>query len=289
MQTQTFLGGELAALVWGNPGHQVWLALHGWLDNAASFSRLAPLLAERLKVCIVAPDLPGHGQSVHRSHEMDYAPWGYAGDVLSIIEELSTDRVTLLGHSMGAIIANVFAAAFPERVNRLVLLDGMAGLLMTPDVTPAQLRAGILARREQQNLQAREFPSIEAAIQVRVRKSVLPISREAAEPIIRRNLRLVADNGRVMLTTDEKLKQPRTLLFTEQQVLAVLTAISAPALLITCADGSVLQRDPNRQFRNAVAQLTEVSVPGGHHAHAEAVGAERICQAITDYVDTSNE
>ncbi len=55
---------RLAAQAWGDPQLPRLLALHGWLDNAASFDRLAPLLCGHFH--IVAIDLPGHGRSGHR-------------------------------------------------------------------------------------------------------------------------------------------------------------------------------------------------------------------------------
>lgn len=55
--------GELSALQWGQPDAPPLLALHGWLDNAASFARLAPLLAKHRRA--IALDMPGHGHSAH--------------------------------------------------------------------------------------------------------------------------------------------------------------------------------------------------------------------------------
>ncbi len=277
------MNDDVAALVWGNPERPVWLALHGWLDNAASFSRLAPLLVERLDVCIVAVDLPGHGESVHRSHEMDYAPWGYASDVRNLLDELGVERVTLLGHSMGAIIANLFAASFPERIEHLILLDGLVGKLMAVEDTALHVREGIIARQKANDLPVRRFASVENAIATRVRKSVLPISREAAEPIMRRNLKPVEESGAVELTTDEKLKQPRTMLFTEDQAIAVLRATSAPVLLVLYQDGSVVSRDPDRRFRGALKHLAEVTIPGGHHVHVEQKGSDIVVDAIVQW------
>ena len=57
-------GLKLAGLSWGDPSNRPLLALHGWLDNAASFSQLAPLLTD---FYVVAVDLTGHGQSACRS------------------------------------------------------------------------------------------------------------------------------------------------------------------------------------------------------------------------------
>ena len=66
-ESLTLAHGRLAALAWGDPEAPTWLALHGWLDNAESFSRLAPLLVEALGIRIVAIDFPGHGHSQPRA------------------------------------------------------------------------------------------------------------------------------------------------------------------------------------------------------------------------------
>ena len=65
-------GLKLAGLSWGEPSGRPLLALHGWLDNAASFSQLAPLLTD---FYVVAVDLTGHGQSARRSADASYQIW----------------------------------------------------------------------------------------------------------------------------------------------------------------------------------------------------------------------
>src|SRR5699024_3217826 len=116
---------RLAALSWGSEGAPTWLALHGWLDNAASFSRLAPRLVERMGIRIVAIDFSGHGLSQRHPDNIDYAIWDYAHDVLDALESLGLQHATLLAHSMGAGVACQVAAALPEYVERLVLIDGL--------------------------------------------------------------------------------------------------------------------------------------------------------------------
>jgi pimeloyl-ACP methyl ester carboxylesterase len=110
---------RLAAREWGPAEGMPALALHGWLDNAASFDRLAPLLPEHH---LVALDLAGHGRSQHRHpsvvhHFIDWAP-----EVVAVADQLGWESFELIGHSMGAGISTLVAGTFPDRVRRLVLL-----------------------------------------------------------------------------------------------------------------------------------------------------------------------
>lgn len=109
---------ELAAHLFGPEDGQPVIALHGWLDNANSFARLAPKL-EGLR--IVALDLAGHGHSNHRPTGAGYALPDYVHDVLQVAEQLGWQRFSLLGHSLVAIISVFLAGALPERVQRLSL------------------------------------------------------------------------------------------------------------------------------------------------------------------------
>ena len=111
-------GLRLAAQVWGEPGGRRVLASHGWLDNAGTFDLLAPLLPG----CeIVALDAAGHGFSDSRSADAGYNLWQDVGDLLDVLDALDWQQCTLLGHSRGAAISMLFAAAFPQRVDKLVL------------------------------------------------------------------------------------------------------------------------------------------------------------------------
>ena len=116
---------ELAAHLFGPPDGKPVIALHGWLDNAMSFSRLAPKLAG---LRIVALDFAGHGHSAHRAEGASYLLWDYALDVLMVAEQLGWERFSLLGHSMGAIVSVLLAGALPERIERLALIDGLITL-----------------------------------------------------------------------------------------------------------------------------------------------------------------
>jgi pimeloyl-ACP methyl ester carboxylesterase len=113
---------ELAAHLFGPEDGLPVIALHGWLDNANSFARLAPKLKG---LRIIALDMAGHGHSGHRPPGAGYAMWDYAHDVLQVAEQMGLKRFALLGHSMGAIAALIIAGSLPERVTHLALIDGV--------------------------------------------------------------------------------------------------------------------------------------------------------------------
>src|SRR5690606_37534034 len=122
------------------------IALHGWRDNAAMFDRLAPLLASDMR--LVAPDFPGHGRSSPRHRDGTYEIWSYVEDVLNVLDALGLERVSLLGHSMGGAVGCLFAAAFPEKVERFVMLDSLGPLSTSPEDAAGQLRRSLLQKRE---------------------------------------------------------------------------------------------------------------------------------------------
>ena len=135
--------GTVRGLRAGTPGATPVLALHGWLDNAASFIPLAPHFDA---LDLRAVDLPGHGASDHLAQGADYSFAGAVHSVLDIADALGWARFALLGHSMGAGIASLVAAACPERVTRLVAIEALGALADTPENTVDRLRQAVTAQ-----------------------------------------------------------------------------------------------------------------------------------------------
>ena len=102
--------GRIAGLRNHGDGPRV-LALHGWLDNAASF---IPLAQHLHGIDLVAIDQPGHGRSAHLPPGTDYSFVGALNAVLDVADALGWDRFALLGHSMGAGIGSILAASLPR-------------------------------------------------------------------------------------------------------------------------------------------------------------------------------
>lgn len=278
----TLAEGRLGALDWGRSDAPVWLALHGWLDNAASFSRLAPGLAERLDVRIVALDFRGHGLSApHAAGGSDYALWDYCHDVLDALDELDVARAVLVGHSMGAAVACLLAAAFPEKVERLVLVDGLGMLSTSAEQASDQLRRGLLAHRMRPSRMP-GYADTDAAVAARVAGSVTPIDADTVAPLVARNCQRL-DSGRIALRTDSRLLKPSLVRFTRDQVLALLGDIDCPVQLIEGDQGILGERAWAKQARAAVPDLTRCVLPGGHHLHLERDGVDSVLEAVVNH------
>lgn len=262
---------EVAAHLYGPEQGQPVIALHGWLDNAATFSRLAPLLDG---VRIVALDLPGHGHSDHRPPGAAYNIWDYAHDVLQTAEQFGWKRFSLLGHSMGAIVSVLLAGAMPDRIERLALIDGAIPYTGEADTAPQKLGESLQALLEVDDKRKPVYDSFEQAIAARM-KGVGAVSHEAAESLALRGLMPVPSG--YTWRTDARLMLPSPMRLTRAHALAFVHRVACPASLVLAEQGLMTQ--------HAMLELIETfpfarnRLPGGHHLHlddqpgAEAVAA----------------
>ena len=254
---------RLAAKAWGNPTHRRVLALHGWLDNAASFDRLAPLLSD---CYVVALDLPGHGLSDHRPLGTWYHYVDYLDDVLDAVSAMDWSNFTLLGHSLGGAVASVFAAAYPSRIDWLLLIEALGPLSGDPDQTLPQLRRSLDQRAQMSNKALRVFANIEQAVEARAQANEL--SRAAAEALVSRGLKAVA--GGYSWSSDPRLTLLSPSRHTEAQVLDLMRGIKTPTLLVLAEPAAPFVSAELMQTRiAAVAGLQLLRIQGNHHLHLE--------------------
>lgn len=126
---------RLAAGTTGSTQSMPMVLLHGLGVSGAVWQSFARRLAPPWPV--IAPDLRGHGRSAHPPSGTvhGYDPTAYAGDVGELMRALGVHQAPLVGHSLGALVALTLAAATPERVPALVLLDPpLDASLPNPDV-----------------------------------------------------------------------------------------------------------------------------------------------------------
>jgi pimeloyl-ACP methyl ester carboxylesterase len=237
------------------------LAIHGWLDNAATFELLGPRLPS---LRLIAVDLPGHGLSSWRDADGDYYIWSYLKDLLAIADALRLTRFDLLGHSMGGAIAALFAGLLPARVRRLAMLDAAGPLATSPAETPEQMVRAF----EQAQLPTRRnyYPSFEAAVAARAAKGLqLP----AATILGQRGV--AQDDKGWYWALDPRLSRANQMSMTEEHAEAFLRRITCQALLIS-APAWWAERGKQDWFEQRCtyfSTLQRVTLPGGHHQHLE--------------------
>lgn len=253
---------RLAARAWGPPDGLPVLAVHGWLDNAASFDVLAPLLPG---IRLVAVDLTGHGLSDHRPPGAHYHFVDFIPDMVAAADALGWERFALLGHSMGGGIASFMAATLPERVTRVAMIEGLGPPTSNPADGPVDLRKSMAQMNALPRKRPPIYPNVEAAIQARCEASGL--SWSAATILVERGLQPIGTG--FGWRTDPRLRFVSPLYLSEEQILAYMERVQAPALLICGADGYLVKRDYMQERYARIADLTVKIVPGGHHPHLE--------------------
>lgn len=268
-------GFRLGLKIWGpDDGHPV-LALHGMLDNAASYDLLAPYLSE---FHLVAVDSPGTGRSSH------YPPgilpyWkNDAFIILELLEALSWERFDIIGHSLGTILATVIATVIPERVRKLVFLDALGPLVSFQENHTKYLHQAALSYREYSTISPTSFPSKEAAIHDRMGDH--RISYSASQALVERGTE-EGPSG-VVWTFDRRLRCDRSSFPFNDRVIAMLCAIEAPVCLIRASNGLRYPPEVYAARVAAVNHLEQHWLSGGHHVHMDDPTA--VAQVIQDFL-----
>ncbi len=257
--------GSLRGLAWGNPDAPMILAVHGWLDNAASFNELAPMLAHEWY--LVALDLPGHGASDHRPAGETYELLDHVRDIAVLLSQQQREGITFVGHSLGGILGALLAAACPERVGRLVMIDSLGPVVGRAEDFPGQLGKALRKITRGARGEAPVYGSPEEAVEARLGGRI-PLSRAAAEHIVPRNL--IQDGQRWVWRTDPRLRYPSMHRLEEEEVLAMFRAIQCPVLVAKACQGLMDFMGEIIQPRfEALADGSLCAFEGGHHFHLD--------------------
>jgi pimeloyl-ACP methyl ester carboxylesterase len=164
-RTWTSQGLTLSYLDWGNESAPLLILLHGNQDHARSWDETARAL--RRDWHIVAPDQRGHGDSQWSPDGAYFTPF-HVLDFVDLVEALNAARATLVAHSFGGAIAVRYAALYPDRVERIALVDGLGPATSVTQRWAAEgplkrSREWIERRREIAGQPPKRFASVEEA------------------------------------------------------------------------------------------------------------------------------
>jgi len=271
------LGLSISARQWGNDSGEPTIALHGWLDNANTFERLAPLLPE---LNIIAMDFAGHGYSDHRAEGVHYHPIYDMQDVLAVANSLNWHQFNVIGHSMGASIACELAAMFPDRIRRSVQIDGfLATGGNTPEDRIEQSRLAI-EKILNPHHKARTFDSLEAMAK-RVTEAT-DQTMDAARVLVERGHKQV--DGGVTWRTDARIRYPTPLRHSREHIDLLLRDSTSPSLLIVAEQGDTWYQGEIENARIHHPNLTIKTMPGPHHVHLEPEYVADVAAFIRDFM-----
>ena len=271
-------GYTLAAREWGPPDGTPVIALHGWLDNAASFSFLAPLCPE---AHIIAIDSPGCGHSSHRP----------PGDIPSLIDEvyfileaatqLGFKKFSLMGHSRGGIIAQMIAVGCPERVTSLILLDIFGIHSGTPAECISHFQKSVASFFGEPKVAAAIYPDVQTAAKGRMASG--SILYESALKLAERGTKKV-DGGYIWAIDRRELTFISPSRYTEDYFREFMSAIHMPCCIILADNGLYLKPEEIRTKARLIKNHTLHFIPGYHHVHMD--NAPIVAGQVVDFLKT---
>lgn len=253
----------------------VVLALHGYLDNAASMWPLADYFKD---YHFIALDMAGHGKSNHRPVGNAYNLWDYVQDIDAIVEAQEWSSIILVGHSLGGIVASLYAAVTPQKVRAVVSIDACGPVTAQVQDSVHQVRQGITSRRYKQRSYA-PVADLSYAIQARCRVS--DISPEHAALILARNI-ASDEEGRAYWRSDPNVRTKSMLRLTEEQAEVLMRAVECP-IWFAAASSSFKQLHASYARRQHWFKSPCISYfEGGHHIHLEKTA--EVGSAILQFV-----
>lgn len=265
----------LAALDNGGAG-PVIIGLHGFLDNAASLAPLAPYLHN---FRFIALDLAGHGLSGHRPHGAYYNQADYLQDLYALIDAQKWEQVILLGHSLGGILATLYAGLFPEQISGVVSIDACGPLTQPAETSQSQMRDSIINRHQKSRNRLRV---VDLDVAVEARCAITDIHEGHARDILKRNLTQDA-GGHCFWSSDPKLRTKSTLRLTDEQAQNIMQAITCP-VWFGSASSSFKEVDKMYAIRSSWFRNSQlVCFEGGHHIHMEK--PDDVGRAIREFVE----
>jgi pimeloyl-ACP methyl ester carboxylesterase len=258
---------------WGHDDAPPLVLVHGGRDHARSWDWVAHAL--RREWHVVVPDLRGHGDSGWAYGGL-YAVADFVLDLANLVDALRVDRITLVGHSLGGAVSLMYTGVYPERVDRLVAIEGLGPpppLLEKLRGRPPETRMQdwIRQMRELAARQPRRYESLEAAA-ARMREENAFLSAEQALHLtvhgVNRN-----EDGTYSWKFDNYVRAFAPYRFDVDDMRALWARITCPTLLVRGADSWA--SDPVKDgriepFRDARA----VTIPrAGHWVHHDQLEA----------------
>jgi pimeloyl-ACP methyl ester carboxylesterase len=218
--------------VWGDVRSPALFMLHGWMDVGASFQFLVDALQREWRV--IAPDWRGFGRSEWPSEGYWFAD--YLADLDALLDRFVADApARLVGHSLGGNVVMLYAGIRPQRVARVVSLEGFGIPAESADAAPEKYARWLDALKNPPSF--RPYADL-AAVADQLQKNNPRLKRERAEFLAAHWARTQPD-GTARLDSDPRHKLPFPIVYRMEEVIAIWQRITAPVLWVAAAESFI--------------------------------------------------
>lgn len=281
--------------VWGDarPATPPLVLVHGWMDVAASYQFTVDAFSEAFAKGrqIIAPDWRGFGHSTLPAPCDHYQFADYLADLDQLLDHYAGSQpVDLVGHSMGGNVAMMYAGVRPERIRRLVNLEGFGLPATQPSQAPARYAQWIdeLRKLERGEMDLKAYDDL-AGVAQRLMKTNRRLTQDKADWLAGHWARPNAQ-GQWVILGDPAHKITSSQLFRVDELLALYEAITAPVLSIEASDDSLAlwwkDRYSLEEYHQRLTHVrncrTAVVQDAGHMLHHDQPKA--VAALIEDFV-----
>ena len=255
------------------------IALHGWLDNCASFDLLAPKLPG---LDIVALDMAGHGRSQYRKGLGAYNIWEDIAEIIAVTEQLNWPKFALLGHSRGAMISTLIAGTFPEKVTHVGLIESVLPYTLDDREAPKQLASAVdnilrLSKRERHY-----YESFDKAVEARA-NGIIALGIEDSRILANRGV--MHDGQGHYWGSDPLLMAPSEVKLTHDQIMAFVENIKVQCALVIAEQGMLVENDMVSEWLAKASHITAKHIAGTHHLHMSEQ-YEEVAKFLANYYES---
>jgi pimeloyl-ACP methyl ester carboxylesterase len=276
-------GLPIHCLEWGEPVGEPIVLVHGFLDQAHSWSFFVDELARRSRrpLWIIAPDCRGHGDSGWVGAGGYYHFPDYVYDLDCVIAAAGAKRFNLIGHSMGGTISFLYAGAFPERLAKLVLIEGVGPSGMNFSDAPPKMAGWIGELHERGRNHFREYASVEAGAR-QLQQTNPRLKKEFALDLARAGMKQ-NDKGKWVWKFDPLHRTASPQPFYTAQALEFFGRIACPVLIVDGQESRQTRRTDKQQRYKAMQDHRLVTIGNaGHMIHHD--NPERLADVVITFL-----
>ncbi len=277
-------GLALHCLEWGEPVGEPIVLVHGFLDQAHSWKFFVDELLNKSRqpLWIIAPDCRGHGDSGWVGAGGYYHFPDYVYDLDCIVAATGIPRFNLIGHSMGGTIAFLYAGTFPERLSKLVLIEGVGPPGMDFTDAPPRMAGWIGELYARGRSHFREYTSVAAGAN-QLQQTNPRLRKEFASELARAGMKQ-NEKGKWVWKFDPLHRTASPQPFYTAQALEFFRRIACPVLIVDGKESRQTRRTDKQQRYDAIQDRRLVTIgSAGHMVHQDNPG--QLAEVVVSFLD----